>query len=234
MDPSDQNIPAAVDCCLPLLGVLRRDPRRHLGATTAQALQLYLFAYGAARQDAGRDEGMSILGEFDAWMRKEHDAERGSMGWCTIIQWRLDPSDQNIGTFFERFDAFLRATHRPPTPAPLPASVADPTSQRVDCATPFLARIRACPGVYLGSRTARALRAYLRGYERGRIDLGLDGGMHLMHEFSSWLRDRQEVRDPAHDWCDSIEKQDPSDRSIETFYDVLDRFLEDTRRPLLA
>jgi len=96
----------------------------------------------------------------------------------------------------------------------------------------LLAQIRPWPGAYLGNLNVRSLELYINAYSHARADLGLprfsERDAHgLLEAFTGSLKKRLANTSNV-GWADLIERLDPSDRNVLTFFREFDVFLADT------
>lgn len=95
---------------LPLLRKISIRPGAYLGAEDVRSLDLYLSAYGHAREDLGLpaffpDED-SLLEDFTSWLKRTTGLS-DTRGWWGLIE-QLDKTPKNVHLFLRLFDEFLR------------------------------------------------------------------------------------------------------------------------------
>ena len=94
---------------------------------------------------------------------------------------------------------------------------------------PFLRQIQPRPGMYIGHESTRLLWQYLMGYCQARLDLGISvfgvGEPDHLTLFTAWLRRRHAHGRTTMGCCDMIERLDPSDRNLPTFFKEFDDYL---------
>jgi len=95
---------------LAVLRRLRSSPAHFLGRNDVRTLEVYLAGYEQARRDLGASCGWAIFDEFYAWLSVTL-ANTTTLGWVGLVELE-DSSEDNVRTFFRRFDEFLAATAR--------------------------------------------------------------------------------------------------------------------------
>ncbi len=103
---------------------------------------------------------------------------------------------------------------------------------------PFLATIRARPGMYLGDERVGTLRSFLAGYEQARADLGFvgmaDSDVAILSRFDAWLEEKTRAHGSAGSarWPQLLHRIDASERNVQTFLKLFEEFLQSEGRSL--
>lgn len=97
-----------------------------------------------------------------------------------------------------------------------------------------LSFFRSLPRAFLGGQDVRLLGAFISGYSCSRIDLGIDTAPlnphPLLVEFSAWLKSTDSSTVGSTDWLTMIERIDPSETNVNTFFKLFEEFLGATGR----
>lgn len=98
---------------------------------------------------------------------------------------------------------------------------------------PYLTRIRARPGAFLGGdERAETLCTLMTGYEQGRADAGAVGmdaeHSELLASFDAWLAKRvnYDLSSGSARWPQLIELLDDSRKNVLTFFKLFEEFLQ--------
>jgi hypothetical protein len=94
------------DWLLPFLACVRRRPGMFLGAQDVHTLATFIAAYSLSRQHQGLSSGTGLIDEFESWLLIRHDQVTTNLGWQGCIR-TLDPSADNIFTFYRELEVFL-------------------------------------------------------------------------------------------------------------------------------
>ncbi|MFT3768415.1 MAG: hypothetical protein QM820_23450 [Minicystis sp.] len=104
---------------IPFLSTIKGHPATYTGDWTVESLQRYMLAYGQARLDLGFPEfgtdEEELLSQFDEWLVERLKVARVSSGpgcaWAWYVK-SVDPSPDNVETFFALFEEFLASIGR--------------------------------------------------------------------------------------------------------------------------
>lgn len=101
----------SVPWMLRLLRTIRTRPGAVLGSLSVRPLETYIQGYCQARADLGvgvlgGSQESNDLQLFSEWMRRRHGLRNTNWGWLQFVE-ELDPSDQNIFTFYRLFEEYL-------------------------------------------------------------------------------------------------------------------------------
>ncbi|WP_437828341.1 hypothetical protein [Sorangium sp. So ce1153] len=95
---------------LPFLRCVRQRPGMYLGNNSVRTLETYILGYTQARIDLGIPEfgagESALLESFGKWLASA-STSRMNLGWAGYVEF-VDPSCDNVHTFFKKFDEFLR------------------------------------------------------------------------------------------------------------------------------
>jgi len=95
---------------LEFLELIRKKPGMYLGENRVERLEAYILGYRQARIDFGLPEfhesEESILEGFTYWLAVKLKSTM-SLNWAGFISHELDPSQDNIYTFYKYFDQFM-------------------------------------------------------------------------------------------------------------------------------
>jgi hypothetical protein len=95
---------------LEFLELIREKPGMYLGDNCVERLEAYILGYRQARRDFGLSEfhesEESILEGFTYWLAVKLNSTM-SLNWSGFVSHEIDPSQDNIYTFYKHFDQFM-------------------------------------------------------------------------------------------------------------------------------
>lgn len=97
---------------------------------------------------------------------------------------------------------------------------------------PFLAVLRGRPAMWTGDYRVESLETYMAGYEQARWDCGFVGldpeDKMVLRGFKAWLAARVGEDPESKGWVYFVMKVDPSERTVQTFFRLLEEYLRST------